>query len=336
MASETLSASFQTQVDTLVESIVYLPEGKHEIAATVNGKPAKRTVTVDDSILAAFADDLQNRQSRNVRPFAGFDHKAGPASFIPVEFRYEKGVGLILDVEWTQAGKTAVEGKDYSYFSPAFLLRDGIPAGLPTHGEIGSLVNEPAFEAMEKIAASYNENTMDMKPLIELGLVAEDTDPEKAMEVAKAAIEAMRNKLAEVEAGAGYKEAEGKVADAVQAAANYAAELETVSAARDALAGEIESLKASLAEIEDKAADAVIDEAVKAGRIAPQDDKAKTFWKHQIKADKNSIEILNSIPAKPVNGETILAGKTEGEAKETKLTGIAKVEAAFKAQKESH
>jgi phage I-like protein len=304
----------------LVESIVYLPEGKHEIAATVNGKPAKRTVTVDDSILAAFADDLQNRQSRNVRPFAGFDHKAGPASFIPVEFRYEKGVGLILDVEWTQAGKTAVEGKDYSYFSPAFLLRDGIPAGLPTHGEIGSLVNEPAFEAMEKIAASYNENTMDMKPLIDLGLVPADTAPEAALELAQAALAELRTQAAEN----------------VQAAANHASELESITAARDTLANEVETLKASLAKVEDEAADAVIDEAVKAGRIAPQDDKAKTFWKAQIKADKANVEILNSIPAKPVNGETVLAGKTEGEAKETELTGIAKVEAAFKAQKESH
>ena len=68
---------------------------------------AKRKVTVDESILAAFASDLQARQSRNVRPFAGFDHKAGPASFIPKEFRYESGVGLVLDIEWTQAGKSA-------------------------------------------------------------------------------------------------------------------------------------------------------------------------------------------------------------------------------------
>jgi len=331
MANELVSASFQTEVEALAESIVYLPEGEHEIHATVNGKPAKRKVTVDESILAAFANDLQSRQSRNVRPFAGFDHKTGPASFLPKEFRYEPGVGLVLDIEWTQAGKNAIEGKDYSYFSPNFLLANGTPSGLPTHGEIGSLVNEPAFEAMEKIAASYNENTMDIKPLIELGLVSEDVDPALAMELARAEIEAMKSKIAEVEAGYMQKEA-----DAVQAAANYATELETVTASRDALAGEVETLKASLAEIEDKAADGVIEDAVQAGRIAPQDDKAKAFWKAQIKADKNAIEILNAIPAKPVNGETVLAGKAEEGTKQTELKGIALVEAAFKAQKESH
>jgi phage I-like protein len=321
MASELISASFQTEVDSLVESIVYLPEGTHEIAATVNGKAAKRKVTVDDRILASFATDLQSRQSRNVRPFAGFDHKAGPASFIPKEFRYESGVGLMLDVEWTQAGKSAVEGKDYSYFSPAFLLRNGVPAGLPTHGEIGSLVNEPAFEAMEKIAASHNNNTMDnIQPLIDLGLVPADTAPEAAMELAQAALAELRTQAAEN----------------VQAAANHTAEIESITAARDTLANEVETLKASLAKIDDEAADNAVSEAVSAGRIAPQDDKAKAFWKAQIKADKANVEILNSIPAKPVNGETVLAGKTEGEAKETELTGIAKVEAAFKAQKESH
>jgi len=320
MASELISASFQTEVDSLVESIVYLPEGTHEIAATVNGKPAKRKVTVDDRILASFANDLQSRQSRNVRPFAGFDHKAGPASFIPKEFRYESGVGLMLDVEWTQAGKSAVEGKDYSYFSPAFLLRNGVPAGLPTHGEIGSLVNEPAFEAMEKIAAAHTQTTMEIEPLVTLGLVPADTAPEAALELAQAALAELRTQAAEN----------------VQAAANHTAELESITAARDTLANEVETLRASLAKVEDEAADSVVAEAVSAGRIAPQDDKAKAFWKAQIKADKANIEILNSIPAKPVNGETVLAGKTEGEAKETELTGIAKVEAAFKAQKESH
>jgi hypothetical protein len=320
MASELISASFQTEVDSLVESIVYLPEGTHEIAATVNGKPAKRKVTIDDRILASFATDLQSRQSRNVRPFAGFDHKAGPASFIPKEFRYESGVGLVLDVEWTQAGKSAVEGKDYSYFSPAFLLRNGIPTGLPTHGEIGSLVNEPAFEAMEKIAASHTQTTMEIQPLIDLGLVPADTAPEAALELAQAALAELRTQAAEN----------------VQAAANHASELESITAARDTLANEVETLKASLAKIDDEAADNVVAEAVSAGRIAPQDDKAKAFWKAQIKADKANVEILNSIPAKPVNGETVLAGKVEGEAKETELTGIAKVEAAFKAQKESH
>ena len=321
MPSELITASMQTAVEGLSESIVYLPEGEHEIKATVNGKPAKRKVKVDDSILASFSNDLQARQSRNVRPFAGFDHKAGPASFIPKEFRYESGVGLVLDVEWTQAGKNAIEGKDYSYFSPAFLLSNGKPVGLEKHGEVGSLVNEPAFEAMEKIAASHNNNTMDnIEPLVTLGLVPADTEPDKALELAQAALAELRNQASEN----------------VQAAANHASEIEKITASRDELASKVETLEASLAKIDDEAAEKAVEEAVQAGRIAPQDEKSKSFWKSQIKADKGNLEILNSIPAKPVNGETVLAGKAEEAAKETELTGLAKVEAAFKAQKESH
>jgi hypothetical protein len=36
--------------------------------------------------------------------------------------------------------------KDFSYFSPTFLLDDdGTPAGLPGRGPLGALVDEPAF-----------------------------------------------------------------------------------------------------------------------------------------------------------------------------------------------
>ena len=52
MANEIISASFQTEVEALAESIVYLPEGEHEIHATVNGKAAKRKVTVDGQTYA--------------------------------------------------------------------------------------------------------------------------------------------------------------------------------------------------------------------------------------------------------------------------------------------
>ena len=159
-----------------------------------------------------------------------------------------------------------------------------------------------------------------IEPLVTLGLVPADTEPDKALELAQAALVELRNQAAEN----------------VQAAANHASEIEKITASRDELASKVETLEASLAKIDDEAAEKAVEEAVQAGRIATQDEKSKSFWKSQIKADKGNLEILNSIPAKPVNGETVLAGKAEEAAKETELTGLAKVEAAFKAQKESH
>ena len=187
-----VTASFSTEVST-EGTIVYLPEGEHEISATVNGKPARRKVLVSEKVAAAFDRDLKARQSANVRPFGGFDHKSGPASLIPQAFRYESGLGLVLDVEWTEAGRKAIEGKDYSYFSPTFLLdKQGNPIGLPKRGAIGSLVNDPAFEEIQRIAASFNPDTIMIEHLIELGLVEAGHDPETAENAVAEAVQAGR------------------------------------------------------------------------------------------------------------------------------------------------
>ena len=320
MSAEHVTAGFGNEIESQTGSIVYLPEGVHQIQATVNGKPQKRTVTVDQRVLASFSEDLASRLARNVRPFAGFDHVAGPASFLPKEFRYEPGTGLVLDVEWTSAGKAAIEGKDYSYFSPNFLLMNGIPSGLAGHGEIGSLVNEPAFEAMEKIAASHQTNTMDIKQLVELGLVPEGQDPASAMEVAKAALATLREESV-----------------AAAHAETIQAQLDAAVAEKDAAEGQVADLTKKVEDLttaadaaEDKSIEATIADAVTAGRIAAQDDTSKAFWRKSIKADKGAIAILHALPTKPINGEVILAGKADKQV--NNLKGIARVEAALKNQ----
>ena len=320
MSAEHVTAGFGNEIESQTGSIVYLPEGVHQIQATVNGKPQKRTVTVDQRVLASFSEDLASRLARNVRPFAGFDHIAGPASFLPKEFRYEPGTGLVLDVEWTSAGKAAIEGKDYSYFSPNFLLMNGIPSGLAGHGEIGSLVNEPAFEAMEKIAASHQTNTMDIKQLVELGLVPEGQDPASAMEVAKAALATLREESV-----------------AAAHAETIQAQLDAAVAEKDAAEGQVADLTKKVEDLttaadaaEDKSIEATIADAVTAGRIAAQDDTSKAFWRKSIKADKAAIAILHALPTKPINGEVILAGKADKQV--NNLKGIARVEAALKNQ----
>jgi hypothetical protein len=58
-------------------------------------------------------------------------------------------------VDWSGSGAAAIRNKDYSFFSPVFLLGDdGMPDSLPAKGETGSLVNEPAFRSMPRIAAA--------------------------------------------------------------------------------------------------------------------------------------------------------------------------------------
>jgi len=319
-APNKIYAAFQSEVASLENCIVYLPEGKHRISATVGGKPKIVDVEIDSRIGASFAEDLTKRLEKNIRPFAGFDHESGPASFIPIEFRYEEGVGLMLDVEWTEAGRKAIEGRDYSYFSPTFLVSsNGIPTGLAPRGEIGSLVNDPAFEEIPRIAAAYNPTTM-IDQLIELGLIDESQDPESAMEVAKLNLANLRES-----ASVGNADEE-KIVESNMHYAKLEAEL---ASAMD----ENKKLKEGMAEKAMASAEIAIDEAVKAGRIAPQDDASKAFWRSSIIANPEALNALNAIPVNPVlTGQTVLAGRSESAPQEIELKGMARVEAAFKAQ----
>lgn len=322
MTGNPITCAFQSELSE-AGSIVFLPEGTHTITASVAGKPKTLTVTVDDRVLAGFAEDLAKRMESNVRPFAGFDHKPGAASFIPREFRYEPGVGLVLDVDWTSAGRAAIEGRDYSYFSPTFLVsKDGIPTGLTSRGEVGSLVNDPAFEEIPRIAASHNEPTDNpMDHLIELGLVEASCAPDQALETAKAALATLREAAAQVETVEAMGIEKKSVEDELEELKKRYIELES---ANKALMDDLATKAAA-------AADAAIEEAVKAGRIAPQDDATKAFWRSSIISNPEAIKALAAIAINPaLSGKTVLAGRTSEDAPQ--LTGLARVEAAFKAQ----
>ena len=274
--TETIQAAFGSELNASGDSsfcIVYLPEGTHDIQATVNGKPQSRKVTVDERILASFQSDLSKRLSENVRPFAGFDHKEGPASLIPTGFTYENGVGLILHGELTQAGRAAIEGRNYSYWSPSHLLRNGVPVGLNATGEIGSFTNDPAYRALERVAASHNQTTMDITDtLTELGLAEAGQTAEEAVSAAKANLATLRETASSAESvTASHKDAAEKIEAANAEVSRLTTELETVTAAKNALeAKEAESVKAANAEL--------VQAAVNRGAIPPQDEKAKSFW----------------------------------------------------------
>jgi hypothetical protein len=318
--AETIQAAFGSELIATGSSgfsIVYLPEGTHEIEATVNGKAQKRTVTVDERVLASFQDDLAKRLSDNVRPFAGFDHKAGPASMIPTGYRYEKGVGLILEGELTQAGKEAIDGRNYSYWSPSYLMSKGVPVGLTPTGEIGSFVNDPAFRSIERIAASHTETTMEITEILtELGLAESNQTAEEAVAAAKTSLATLRESASTVES----------------VTAARASELEAVNAAKAEaarIAGELETVKASLKMLEDekaeqvKAANAeIVQAAVNRGAIPPQDDATKAFWLKSLSIDPESTKAaLSALPSKDAaSGQSVAAEVVKDGAAPTEIT----------------
>lgn len=143
------------------EAVPYMPAGLNEICCTVNGRAGKRTVMVDAAACERLNADLQeqikaHQAGGRARPVILFDHKAGAAAAVPTGFEWDEKRGILLRVEWTQAGRAAVEGGNYAYISPAFKLAPQSESitGLQDGVEVGSLVNDPAFTRNECIAAA--------------------------------------------------------------------------------------------------------------------------------------------------------------------------------------
>lgn len=139
----------------------YMPPGKSVICATVDGKPARREVFVDASTAERLQRDLVEKLAaadagQKAAPCGLFDHRDGAACLHPKRFTWDDERGVLLEAEWTQAGKAAVEGKDYLYWSPTFRRHkeSGRVVGLQAGVEVGSLVNNPAFESIEPVAAA--------------------------------------------------------------------------------------------------------------------------------------------------------------------------------------
>lgn len=165
-----LSIKLSENAGRAPEAVPFMPAGQHSICATVNGKPGRRLVTVDreacDRLQADLSEHLRaSAAGEKARPMLMFDHTAGNAAAKPLGFEWDDERGILLRVEWTQAGRDAVEGGNYGYVSPAFRLAKGTGEilGLAGGVEVGSLVNDPAFERNECIAASRTEEPEDVQ-----------------------------------------------------------------------------------------------------------------------------------------------------------------------------
>lgn len=273
--------------DHAPNEIVYIPEGEHDITPFVNGSADAVHVSMPpergDEVAAAFQRDLEARHSGNVRPWIDFEHKNGASAGNPIKFYYTSGKGLILRIDWSRAGRDAVEGKDFSYFSPSFLLgEDGVPAGLTGRGPVGGLVNEPAFRDIPRIAAAdagepnSNETNTTMTNTIyaKLGI-----DPAHA--------------------------------DAEQSALQS---IEAITAERDELKKQLEVAEQNAAADRKARASQLIEAAVADGRIAPKDEETQSDFREKIEAgDAFAEKFLAKLPRQHVDLDKpiIQGGHTE-------------------------
>lgn len=263
--------------------IVYLPIGSHKIHATVRDKPGEVTVNIPaekgEAIAAALNAALQKRISSTVRPRLAFDHaRTGPASGHPQSFRFDPEKGIMLAAGWSRAGRAAIEGEDFSYFSPTFLIDDGgFPSGLPDKGEIGSLVDEPAFRTIGRIAAadtSHQTNTNNTMSKLIFAALAISAAAENAETEAVQAIDRLKSENVTVKASLAQAEKE-----------------------LDALKTKIEAAEAAEKKALAERADTLVKAAVTDGRILPKDEEKQTKFRERISAgDTFAEEMLSQLP----------------------------------------
>lgn len=269
-----ISASFATALPSggVPAEIVYLPEGENKITPFVDGKPQEVSVTITAARGPFIADllqaSLQKRQADNVRPWLDFEHKGGASSGNPTRFRYVPGKGIMMAADWSNAGKTAIEGKDFSYFSPTFLLgENNEPSGLPDRGPLGALVNEPAFRDIPRIAASdANQSTRNTSPMSKLIFAA--------LAINAAAADAETTAVQKIEAMKGHadkiKELESKIA--------------AMTKEKDKLKKDYDGMMAKAADAQKARAKSLVEAAQVDGRIAPKDDETAKEFLDQIEA----------------------------------------------------
>jgi phage I-like protein len=258
-------SSHQFENGTTPGEIVYMPKGVWNIST----QQGQKTVEVTADTAARLQASLNERE-QEPRPYAGFGHdEKGPASFLPKAFKWDEQKGVVLEVDWTQAGKAAVEGRNYSYFSPSFMLSGRQVAGLPSHGEVGSLVNNPAFRKIRRIAASH-ENTL---------------------------MSTVANRLVELEVITA-QEAEGADEELLVRAINgLHEELKATQAANAQLKSEKLSLEAKVQAVAKSEAETVVQAAIAEGKIGIKDQTAIDFWTDQLlRSPDTAKKVLASLP----------------------------------------
>jgi phage I-like protein len=340
-----VSASFTSAIPKSAPGeIVYIPVGSSTITPSVNGKPQKVTVNVPaekgNEIAARMQKALERRLAGSVRPRLAFDHAAtGPAAGHPKGFSFDPARGLILSLDWSNSGRSAIEGGDYGYFSPSFLMgENGEPVGLSDIGEIGSLVDEPAFRSIGLIAANDLSYLGAMHTPRMWGVhqgkpdkYLHQTENQNDMNLIHAALgvdsaSAGADNLA-VQRITDLKAKADRV-DTVEAS------LKTVETDRDGYKAKLEAAEKTIKEGQEKRADDLVKAAVTAGKILPKDEETQSFYRELIAAGNAAAEkALEKLPE--LNGDLdqpiVKAGQDKNTpAGEHKFVTAAKAKVASK------
>jgi phage I-like protein len=287
--SQAVQAVLTTQLaqdDAVPADIQYMPPGKHRIRASRSGNPVTLDITVDPSTATTLNTFLQAQLAKastgsEDRPFFDFNHEDREAAAWPTQFYWAGDDpltgGVRAKVEWSGAGKTAIEQKTFRRFSPTFIPNEhGHVIGSETN--MGGLVNRAAFKSIQPLFAREADS----------GATAITRGSPSFM---KTLLDTLKeHQLIE---STELSEAETLIA---------------VKASLDRLQGEKATYLERISALESEQAAAVkaratsqVEAAVQAGRIPPADTEAKAFWTDALMRDEaKAVKALEALPANPV------------------------------------
>jgi len=293
-----LSLSLDHSTAEVPQELQYMPPGTHRINASRAGKPVALEISVD----AATADTLnaflqaqltKATEGNDDRPFFDFNHEDREAAAWPTEFYWAgddlKTGGVRAKVDWSGAGQTAVQEKTFRRFSPTF-IPDKEGKVISSETNMGGLVNRAAFKSIAPLFAKNQPLEGNAPSLPPSGL------PPQVSHLKSHPSMTIQAKLHALKLIDSVDASEESIVQAIEAKFS---ELET----------ENRELKNRIEDAIQARATSQIEAAVNAGRIAPADTDAKSFWLESLIRDEaKAVKALEALPSHPV-----LATVTAGE-----------------------
>ena len=282
------------------KDIQYMPPGTHRINASRAGKPVALEISVDAATAETLDAFLQAQltkatEGNDDRPFFDFNLEDREAAAWPTEFYWAgddlKTGGVRAKVDWSGAGQTAVQEKTFRRFSPTFIPDDQGKV-ISSETNMGGLVNRAAFKSIQPLFAKGAPGSPISESATEPQTVTSGLPPQPSA-LKSMTIQAKLHAL--------------KLIDSVDASEESI--VQAIEAKFSELETENRELKNRIEDAIQARASSQIEAAVNAGRIAPADTDAKSFWLESLIRDEaKAVKALEALPSHPV-----LATVTAGE-----------------------